>query len=350
MTLRVGSWPGYGARHNPFLGIFLDGLAQAGCEIVSFERSNAIGAAPVDVVLLHWPELVFAEATGRLDLVRRMSAILRRLDRLPAGTRRAWIVHNLGPHEASLSKRLLWPPFRQAIGRRMDLLLTLSPGTVGAVRAAFPGLKGTPIRPIWHPAYAAPATDVARRAAARASRGIEPGARVIGYCGQVRPYKGIDRLIESFRKTEREGLRLLIAGRPASEALAAELVRQAAGDTRILLDLRDLSRDEFANALDCCDVFAVTMRSYLHSGSMLHALSAGLPVIARATPFAESLASELGSDWVATYDGELDPQALAGFAFAARAAAGPDLSAFAPDRVGRATAAIFRDLADNRAS
>ena len=48
-------------------------------------------------------------------------------------------------------------------------------------------------------------------------------------------------------------------------------------------------------------------RHYLHSGSIVHALSAGRPVLTPATPFALSLAAELGRpDWLQTYAGPLD--------------------------------------------
>ena len=48
-------------------------------------------------------------------------------------------------------------------------------------------------------------------------------------------------------------------------------------------------------------------RRYLHSGSIVHALSAGRPVLTPATPFALSLAAELGRpDWLQTYAGPLD--------------------------------------------
>ena len=56
-------------------------------------------------------------------------------------------------------------------------------------------------------------------------------------------------------------------------------------------------------------------RRYLHSGSIVHALSAGRPVLTPATPFATSLAAELGRpDWLQTYAGPL----TAGDARAAR--------------------------------
>ena len=48
-------------------------------------------------------------------------------------------------------------------------------------------------------------------------------------------------------------------------------------------------------------------RRYLHSGSIVHALSAGRPVLTPATPFATSLAAELGRpDWLQTYAGPAD--------------------------------------------
>jgi hypothetical protein len=55
------------------------------------------------------------------------------------------------------------------------------------------------------------------------------------------------------------------------------------------------------------------LRRYLHSGSIVHALSAQRPVLTPETPFATGLAAELGRpDWLQTYRGPLTPATLAG--------------------------------------
>jgi hypothetical protein len=87
-------------------------------------------------------------------------------------------------------------------------------------------------------------------------------------------------------------------------------------------------------------------RRYLHSGSIVHALSAGRPVLTPATPFASSLAGELGRpDWLQTYEGGLTPATLA----AASAPGTPlDLSPLAPEAAARRIRHFLEALAGPR--
>lgn len=344
--LRVASWPGYGATHNAFMRIFLDGLAGAGCTIDSLESVEAVAAAmrndPPDILLLHWAERVFGESRSRLQVLAKMRRLLAAVSGRRPGTRVVWLVHNLAPHDARRFQRLVWPPYVARLSRAADAFLTLSPGTVATVRAALPGLAGKPGLGLWHPAYPDAALSASDRAAARAARGWDDGHRVIGYCGQIRPYKGVEDLIRAFRATTAPDLRLLLAGRPGSGGFGDWLGQMAAGDPRIALDLRDLPAEAFRTALGTCDVVAAPFRRYLHSGSIVHALSAHRPVLTPATPFAQSLAGQLGPDWVRCREAALTPALLE----AQRRATGlPDLSAFAPDRVGAAAAGFLRGLA-----
>lgn len=344
--LRIASWPGLGAGHNAFVPVFLGSLAAAGAEILSVERTTEFAALaagpPPDILLLHWAERVFGEAKSRREVVAGMARVLGALDRRPAATKAVWLVHNTAPHDARAFQRLLWGPYMRALTRRLDGFLTLSPGTVATVRAALPGLAGKPGLGLWHPAYPGAALAPDERARARAALGWTGTERVLGYCGQIRPYKGVEELLAAFRATADPDLRLLLAGRPADAGLAGALRAAAAGDGRIALRLADLGEAEFRDALGACDVVAAPFRRYLHSGSLVHALSAGRPVLTPATPFAEALRDLLGPDWLRIHAGPLTPALLA----AQRPAAGaPDLSAFEPAAVGRAAMDFFRTLA-----
>src|SRR5690606_4502061 len=100
---------------------------------------------------------------------------------------------------------------------------------------------------------------------------------------------------------------------------------------------------DFRAALGACDVVAAPLRTYLHSGSIVHALSAGRPVLTPATPFSESYRGLLGADWVRTYDTALTPDLLV--RQAPPPASPPDLSALSAQAVGAMAAAFFGRLA-----
>lgn len=346
-ALRIASWPGYGARHNPFMHHFLDGLAGAGCTISDLDSIEAIEAicasGDADVILLHWAERVFGESRRGPEAIAKMWRLVRALKRRPARMRVAWLVHNLRPHDARPMQRLAWPFYMRGLAGQIDGVLTLSPATVAQVHEALPALAGKPVLGLHHPLYPDAVLSPEARAAARAGRGLQPGQYVLGYCGVLRPYKGLEDLIVVFRALPGQDLRLLIAGRPFRGDYAATLQRQIGGDPRILTWFANLSAEEFRTALGICDLIVAPLRDYLHSGSILHALSADRPVLTPKTPFATELCDQLGPAWLQLYQGPLAP-ALQAAAFQPHPPGHPDLRAFEAGFVGQQAADFLRAL------
>lgn len=332
--LRVASWPGYELTHNGFIHQFLDGIAAQNCEIISCKSTEDIANAKVDVLILHWLDALFWTGHGRRKIAVDIFTFLKALRKAKRrGTKIIWVVHNLQPHGLRKERRPLWSGLVWSVSRLVDGVLTLSPKTVDTVVQALPVLKRAKMGHIWHPAYAMPEPDETVRDEARAARGLPQTACVIGYCGMIRPYKGIEELIHGFRQTTNPDLRLLVAGEPKdfAEGVLEGLV---AGDTRIQLHLGTQPIEVFNAHLASCDVFAAPLRSYLHSGSLIHGLSAGLQVLTPRTPFSSSLQDLLGQDWVHLYDGALGPDHLASLT-SRRPGVTPDLSALQPNAVGK---------------
>ena len=332
--------------------LFLEGLEAAGCRVTGADRIAGIEAAvaatdPPDILLVHWAERVFAKSANRWQAMAGIWRLLRAARRRPE-MRLVWMVHNIAPHDARPFQRLVWPAYTAALARRADGFLTLAPDTVDQVRRALPGLAAKPELGLWHPAYPDAGLAAAEQAEARRSFGFSPGELVLGYCGQISPYKGLEELVAAFGRAPSARLRLLLAGlprrdRPRANALFGAIESAARADPRIVLRLEDLTPAAFRDSLGACDVVVAPLRDYLHSGSIVHALSAGRPVLTPATPFSKSYQALLGADWVRLYDGPLTPDLLTSQQPAPGAQA--DLSALAAPAVGAAAAAFLRDLA-----
>jgi beta-1,4-mannosyltransferase len=228
-----------------------------------------------------------------------------------------------------------------------DGVLTLSKGTVDTVRAVLPVGAGKPFGYFWHPFYPGEGIPPDLRAAERAALGWSDAGTIYALCGQIRPGKGVEDLIAAFRRLPDPTARLLVAGLPLYEhGLSDALTRLAAGDPRIRLRLQDLTEDEFRASLGVCDIVVAPFRRYLHSGSLIHALSCHRPVLTPATPFSSSLADHLTSpDWVQTYEGPLTPAVLAG---ARRPEAPLDLTPLAPAEAARRIVGFMKALADRK--
>jgi glycosyltransferase involved in cell wall biosynthesis len=328
--LVLGSWPGRESDHNRFLPILVDALEAEGVAVASFPASRDIDLRGLDALLLHWPDKVFWEAKSSREASWLIGRLLAKLGSRPAGCRLVWMVHDLRPHDGRWFKRLAWPPYAGLLARLADGALTLSEGTRATVAAAYPALARKPLGHIWHPSYPGEALAPPAAAAARAGFGWSGSERVFGYCGQLRPYKGVEELIRAFRSLADPDARLIVAGRPMDAGYARTLAGLADGDRRIRLLPEDLAPERFRACLGACDLVVAPFRRYLHSGSIVHGLSAGRPVLTPATPFAASLAAELGSPgWLQTYAGPLTPETLAG---ARRPEGALDLGPIAPAR------------------
>ena len=346
LALRVGSWPGYGERHNQFIELFLDGLQSAGCNVFSLETIDDFVIRDLDIVVLHWAERVFFAARNRREILSRIARLIYTLRTMSPHTKIVWLVHNLAPHDPTFMQRLIWPTYMSHLTRQVDAVLTLSPGTLDIVSAAFPRFKKLPMNWFWHPAYPNATLTFSEVQVARWNRGWTSDETVIGYCGQIRAYKGVEELIEAFRATDAPSLRLLIAGLVQSEFLASRLQDLAHGDRRIRLELGNLSAEGFREGLNCCDVIAAPFREYLHSGSFIHALSAARPVLTPDTPFSRSLQDKLGKPWVRLYDGALLPDTLEHLAKINVPMGQPDLTDFSIAATGTRCAAFLRTITE----
>ena len=138
-----------------------------------------------------------------------------------------------------------------------------------------------------------------------------------------------------------------MAGRPGSPDFGRWLHEKASGDGRIVLRLENLTETEFRSALGVCDTIVAPLRDYLHSGSIVHALSAERPVLTPATPFSIALRGQVGAEWMRLYDGPLTPELLQAAMQPPVAGQILGLSDFDTKAVGHQAAGFFRELISN---
>lgn len=336
--LTVGSWPGESFATNDYVRVFCQALVDAGCSVFDVSDPRRLRRG-IDVLHIHWPEQVFWKGGSRKRMILRSVTTLLALARLRLrGVTLVWMVHNARPHDLAGFRARLWPMIGGVLPRLVHAYMTLSPATVPIVTATYPALARKPFAVARQPAYppvAAPGLPDMRAAA-----GVPPGGRLLAMIGFLRPYKGAEELIAAFKAAEDPDGRLLIAGK-ASAAYAQRLAVLAEGDGRITILPGLLSDDALAAATLAADWMVLPLRTYLHSGSMIHALSMGRPVLTPRQPFAEELARTVGEDWVRLYDGPLTASALQSL----RVPAGrPDLTAFAAPSMGRAVRAFYENV------
>ena len=281
-----------------------------------------------DVLHVHWPDVV-VERRSRvkaLGAALLFGVVLVRA-RL-SGTALVRTAHNLQPHEQP------WAPTRVVL-RLCDRWTTWWI----RLNDATPTPPGEPVTTILHGHF----RDW--YAAAGPGPGPERG-RLVSF-GLIRPYKGMDQLVEAFAATSGE-LSLRVLGRPTTPGAAAMLQAAAAADQRIGVRLEHVPDDDLGDEIRRAELVVLPYRQMHNSSTVLLGLSLGRPVLVPANEVTDALAQEVGEDFVVRYEGRLDAAALRSALEHVRSShlAVPDLSRREWSTIGAQHAEVFRAAAE----
>lgn len=284
------SFPAGSNRTNPYLLQLVAALGSAAPRTsVMFFSWRAALLGRYDVLHVHWPERLVRGNTrwrSRLKQARFLLLLLRlRVQRTPV----VRTLHNLESHEPgdAVERRLL-----AALDRRVVAAITLNPFTPVAE-----GLRR----------YVIPHGDY-RGWVAPVDRPSLPGRLL--FFGLIRPYKGVEELLDAFGAVQGGDASLLIAGPPADEELTARIRARAQSDPRIELGLRYLQDADLAAEIAASELVVLPYRAVHNSGAALLALSLDRPILIPRTDTTEWLQQEVGDDWVITYDPPLTAELL----------------------------------------
>jgi len=119
----------------------------------------------------------------------------------------------------------------------------------------------------YYPAYNREKQEV------RESINIPNSAVVIGYFGQIRSYKGVELLINSFNElNEQSNIYLMIAGKVDTSEYADKLI-DSVKSSNIRLKFEFLSDQDLINYIEMSDIICLPFSDTLTSGSVILAMS-----------------------------------------------------------------------------
>lgn len=297
-----------GPTTNPYITQLVASL-DAQADITFFSWRVAL-TQRFDAVHVHWPEIKLQGTTPLKRLGSRCLFALLLLRLTLTRTPVVRTVHNLNPHDgvARVDRSLLrWLERRTTVWIRLS---ELTPKQSHGQTVTIP-----------HGHYVDWFTPYPRDSQV-------PGRLV--YVGLIRPYKGVDDLMNAFAAVADESLSLHVCGSVQDAALERQIQELAEADPRVSLDLRYISDDRLVSEVTQAQLVVLPYRDLHNSGALLLALSLGRPVLVPSTPTTEAIALEVGSEWVITYSGDLT-EAVIKDAVSTRTSSGtdgvPDLSA-----------------------
>lgn len=208
-----------------------------------------------------------------------------------------WTLHNIMPHEGR--SRLLDYVVRFLFSRYSKIIIVHSDDALRKAKIYFLASKHKLVK-MYHGNYIDWYKNDVDKDAARTKFGIDRKVFVYLFFGNVRPYKGVESLIESFRKIEFDGdTKLIIAGKPLSDEYGTTIKKLANNDARIEFILQRLDEDELCCLLNAADAAVLPFKNISSSGSLMLFLSFGLPVI---VPYRQSIAEYLNDQVGSFYD------------------------------------------------
>lgn len=325
-------------------------MRRLGVQLTEYRRW---GLRPLqcDVLHMHWPESVFWGRVANTGVAAR--AICARLalwqiDRVRAcGGILVWTAHNIEPHmEMDERSERVWQRYFGSFRERVDLVLSLTRSAQAQLLEAYPDLEGRLHAVVPHPHYRTAYPGPMPRTAARERLGLPADACILCSLGFMRPNKGLDDLINVFRRCAGAD-ELLVLGGACDAPYLQQLEQLRDGDARVRLLPERLDEAMMATILAASDGFVLNHQRILNSGSLLLALSFNRRVLVRAQGSVAELAAEVGRDWVETFDEALDDATLRRFLDGLDTGAGsvPDivpLDHYEPELIAAATVAQYR--------
>jgi beta-1,4-mannosyltransferase len=241
------------------------------------------------LIHLHWLYFLDVPIPGKLG--RWLSYINSRLflsTLQSMNFKVVWTVHNVIPHDAD---------------RRRSLILTRKLAAVSAKKIIHSSytlremeqlaLDTSNASVIPHGSYVGVYPEAVSRAVARKHLKIRKNEIVILFFGLVRPYKGVDDLVESFQKLAIPNVRLVIAGKCTDANLKAQIAR-AQESSPIDFYEGHVADEDVQTFFKACDVVCVPFKAVTTSGSALLALSFGRPIVAPLSGSLLDLPREVG--------------------------------------------------------
>jgi glycosyltransferase involved in cell wall biosynthesis len=328
---------------NPYQRLLYDHLAAEGFQLVEDEALQPgflrfrwlwRNRRTIDILHFHWPQGLWehnrgpAALRGPLSTVK-VAALAARLRAARAlGYTLVWTIHQVDPHEGGGRRDRIGT---RALARNAHVLLVHDAHTAADARARL-GRAARDVAIVPHGNYRGWYPEGRPRAQVRAELGLSDATFAFLCFGEIRAYKGIDRLLEAFAATDLPDAALIIAGRPVDAAAQTAVETAAARDPRIK-PLLGFVPDERVTELFAAADAAVLARKPGTSGSLLLALSLDTPVVAPRSDAYDALLRDGGAGWL------FDASAPDGLAAALRDAASDPAAA-------RAKAGVAGEVAD----
>ncbi len=289
---------------NPYQSMLCSALSKLDINVTgasSVRKVPLFGKHSPDAIHLHWlPRF----QCGLKESIKLHAFYLRLFLLKFLGKKIVWTAHNLYSHEAEAIHR------ERALTRGVLAAATgvvvHSPAAISLVRDEFSVRQPEKIVSIPHGNYMTCYRNDIQRAQARQQLELDEDSTVFLFLGNIRPYKGVNELVNAFGNIPGTDVRLLIAGKAFNDEDMRTLEQRVKKDPRIVMHAGFIEDDALQVYFNAADVAVYSYRNILTSGAVVLGMSFAKACIA---PNIGCIPDYLDTDGAFLYDSG-DPSGL----------------------------------------
>ncbi|MDZ8052240.1 MAG: glycosyltransferase [Aulosira sp. ZfuVER01] len=306
--LRVLMMPDYRVD-NPYQTLLAKVLQSQGVEVLfptGYRRVFPIfrvvktNANQIDILHIHWLSPYLKGKNSLSKLVYSIKLLIDIVLTKWAGVKVVWTIHNQISHDSQFPLLEMWT--QRILLKLVDQIIVHQSSALEDIAQTYK-VNALKTEVIPHGHYREVYDSLIDPVAARKALGLPLSGRVYLNLGMLRPYKGIEDLLQVW-KDNKEFLQensLLIVGKPLNEAYGQKLKEQASNLERVFLHPDFVEDSQIHLFFSAADVIVLPFKRILTSGSLILAMSYGKPIIApRTSGISETLST---ADWL-LYDPE----------------------------------------------
>lgn len=193
-------------------------------------------------------------------------------------TKIVWTIHNLYSHESKFTH--LDKLFRKFISNKIDALICHC--TEGKKKFLIEySVPLDKIHIVQHGNYLKCYKNEISKEEARKYLNLKKEDLIFLYFGSIRPYKGVEKLINIFKSLNgHQNAKLLIVGKPMTNEFKNKLVRISSNSKNLELELKFIPDEKLQVYFNASDVFVASHKEILTSGAIILAMGFGKAIIA----------------------------------------------------------------------
>jgi glycosyltransferase involved in cell wall biosynthesis len=288
---------------NPYNAQLYRKIEASGHSVYEYSHKRVL-REKFDIVHVHWPDGYIDQRNWFKAIQRAFLLILMMWIAKLKGARLVWTAHNLKPHDA------FHPKFSQIFLSKFvkicNGLIFLTEEGKNSFLQHYPAQQDMPCSVIPHGHYRDSYPCAIDKDTAKKELGLITDKKILLFMGMIKPYKNCDVLIKEFSEAKLNDYILVIAGKPETPKYKDELELLAKDRSDIHMRLEFIPDDQVHLYMSAADTVILPYKSILNSGALLLALSFNKPVIAPHIGAFIELQNELGSQWIYSYDSELN--------------------------------------------